>query len=391
MVFPTLVLIVAAGQSSRFGAEIPKPYHNLNGKPVLRHAIEAFARHPEIDGVRVVIRREDHPRYRQAVDGLSLIPCVVGGASRQESVRKGLESLAQHRPARVLIHDAARPMASAALISRVLAALDEAPAAYPALPVADTLRRGDGTTLDRTGIFSVQTPQGFEFEGILEAHRRFADHSATDDIALAGMADMAQIAVPGERCNFKITERDDFSLMQRLMEMDYETRIGMGTDVHGFVPHDPSASPQQRHVTLCGVKIPHEMRLSGHSDADAGLHALVDALLGAIGAGDIGLHFPDDDPAWAGADSTRFLMYAYQLLTERAGKIVNIDITLLCERPRILPYRDAMRARIAGLLKLDAGRVSVKATTTEKLGFLGRSEGLAAQAVVSVRLPMAEA
>lgn len=387
----TFALIVAAGSSARMESEIPKPYMSLHGKPMLRRVIETFLSHPGIDGVRVVISREHHPRYRKLSEGLSLFPCVIGGATRQESVRRGLESIARAHPQRVLIHDAARPLVTHQLIDKVLFALDEAPAVLPATPVADTIKRitDDAVeeTLDRSGLMAAQTPQGFDFDAILAAHRTHQSAPVTDDIALAEKAGLAIRVVQGERFNFKITTRDDFSLMETLSASAFETRIGSGTDVHNFIPHDEAAPLAQRTIALCGVKVASEMALQGHSDADAGLHALVDALLGAIGGGDIGAHFPPDDPKWTGADSSRFLIHAYQLLKERGGDIVNIDITFLCEKPKIAPHRDAMRERIAGLLKMDTDRINIKATTTEKLGFLGRGEGLAAQAVVSVRVP----
>jgi 2-C-methyl-D-erythritol 4-phosphate cytidylyltransferase/2-C-methyl-D-erythritol 2,4-cyclodiphosphate synthase len=282
----------------------------------------------------------------------------------------------------VLIHDAARPLVSHALISRVLEGLQKHAAVYPALPVADTLRQGS-KLLDRTGLLAAQTPQGFRFEEILEAHRKQRKAAATDDIALAEAAGLAIGVVEGERCNFKLTAPGDLELMQQLTQAPFETRVGMGVDVHPFVAHDGP----HRSITLCGVKIPCDQRLHGHSDADAALHALVDAILGAIGEGDIGQHFSSDDPQWAGADSSRFLIHAYQLLKAKGGEIVNIDITVIGEKPRIAPFRAQMAAQVAGVLKIATSRVNIKATTTEKLGFLGRGEGLAAQAIVSVKLP----
>lgn len=384
---PTLALIVAAGDGSRFGGVNAKPYLPLSGISVLRRSIETFISHPRVDGVRVVIRRADHPDYRRIITGLTLFPPVIGGKTRQESVRRGLESLVRAAPARVLIHDAARPLASHALISRVLDALDGAEAAYPALPVTDTLRRGEAL-VERENLLAAQTPQGFHFQPIVDAHRRFMADSLTDDIALAEAAQLKVSVVPGERANIKLTTPDDLPFMQKLADSAFETRVGMGFDAHPFAAHDHSLSTQKRTIALCGVQLPFEQRLLGHSDADAGLHALVDALLGAIGAGDIGIHFPSDDPKWAGADSARFLLHAYKLLKEKGGDIVNIDITFLCERPKIATHRQQMVAQVASLLKIAPDRVNVKATTTEKMGFLGRGEGLAAQAVVAVRLPV---
>jgi len=388
----TFALIVAAGASRRMGGELSKPYVNLTGVPVLRRGIETFLSHPRIDGVRVVIKREDHPRYRRVTEGLTLFPSVMGGQTRQDSVRLGLESLVHRAPARVLIHDAARPLLTHALIDRVISALDSYPAVLPAVPVPDTLKRVEKervtATLPRDGLFAAQTPQGFDFKAILAAHRHYTDTLFTDDIALAEAAGIAIGVVPGERDNLKLTTPEDFAFMQKIADKAYETRIGFGVDAHPFAPHDSGKPVARRSVALCGVKIPHDQRLQGHSDADAGLHALVDALLGTIGAGDIGRHFPPDDPQWAGADSARFLLHTYQLLKAKGGDIVNIDITVICEKPHIAPYREQMAARVASLLKLAPERVNVKATTTEKMGFLGRGEGLMAQAAVAVRLPL---
>lgn len=386
MAVQTIALIMAAGSGSRYGGEIPKVYTELHGKTVLRRSVEAFLSHPRVDAVRVVIRRADHMRFKRAVEGISSFPCVVGGERRQDSVRRGLESIARTKPRFVLIHDAARPLVSHALIDRVLDALEQSPAVLPATAVVDTLRQ-NGALIDRTGMIAAQTPQGFHFDAILDAHHRFAADTFTDDIALAEAAGLAVSVVEGERANIKLTTADDFHIMQKLAESQLETRIGFGVDVHPLVPHDADAPVSQRHITLCGVKIPSEFHLHGHSDADACLHALVDAMLGAIGAGDIGQHFPPSDPQWKGADSSRFLLHAYELLCARGGEIVNIDITVMAEKPKIAPYRQQMADMVTSLLKLSAGRVNIKATTTEKLGFLGRGEGLAAQAAIAIRLP----
>ncbi len=378
----TLALIMAAGSGERLGSDTPKAYVNLAGKNLLRRSMETFLSHPGVDGVRVVIDRAHHPLYRKTAQGLTLFPCVIGGKSRQDSVRLGLKSVARAEPDYVLIHDAARPLVTHAVISRVLDSLKKHQAAYPALPVADTLRRG-AEPIAREGLLAAQTPQGFHFDDILAAHRARANMRVTDDIALAEAAGLAVGVVEGERCNFKVTTQGDLDLMQQLASSPFETRVGMGLDVHHFVPHDGP----QHNITLCGIKVPHDKRLHGHSDADAGLHALVDAILGAIGEGDIGQHFPPDDPQWAGADSSRFLIHAFQLLKAKGGEIVNIDITIIGEKPRISPFRAQMVSQVAGLLKLSNDRVNIKATTTEKLGFLGRGEGLAAQAVVSIKVP----
>ncbi len=371
---------------------MPKPYLQLGDRPVLRRTLETFLSHPRIDGVRAVIARAHHPLYRKLTDRLTLFPCVIGGESRQESVLRGLKSIAPRKPQFVLIHDAARPLVSHALIDRVLDALEDYPAALPVLPVQDTLKAVKEnvihSTVDRSGLFAAQTPQGFRFADIYAAHQRFRDTQVTDDIALAERAGLAIGLVDGERANIKLTTQDDIQLMTRLVPMpETEIRVGTGFDVHAFAPHEEEKPGSKRTLALCGVHIPYPYRLKGNSDADVGLHALVDAILGAIGEGDIGLHFTADDPQWAGADSSRFLIHAYQLLKKHGGEIVNLDVTIIGESPKIGPYRQEMQQRIANILKIDATRVNVKGCTTEKLGFLGRAEGLAAQASASIVLP----
>jgi 2-C-methyl-D-erythritol 4-phosphate cytidylyltransferase/2-C-methyl-D-erythritol 2,4-cyclodiphosphate synthase len=295
-------------------------------------------------------------------------------------VRLGLEALEKDAPDFVLIHDAARPLVSAKVIGDVIAALESgADGAVPMLAVADTLRRADGKdwiTVPRDDLYRVQTPQGFRFADILKAHRDHADAQATDDAALAALAGLVVQAVPGEESNLKVTTEKDFGLAEKLMTN--ETRSALGYDAHRFCPGD--------HVWLCGVQVPHDQGLEGHSDADAGLHALTDAVLGCISAGDIGQHFPPTDERWRGAPSWKFLDHAAKLVAEKGGRILHCDVTLICERPKIGPYRDAMRARIAEILHLDVERISVKATTTEGMGYTGRREGLAAQAVATVML-----
>jgi 2-C-methyl-D-erythritol 4-phosphate cytidylyltransferase/2-C-methyl-D-erythritol 2,4-cyclodiphosphate synthase len=293
-----------------------------------------------------------------------------------------LEALAQDPPDYVLIHDAARPLVSRAVIGAVVGALEKgADGAVPMVPVADTLRRREGgkwVTVPREGLERAQTPQGFRFAAILKAHRDHAKQEASDDVAIASMAGLAVEAVQGEDINLKVTTEKDFALAERLLSGG-ETRSAMGYDAHRFIAGD--------HVWLCGVKVPHDHGLEGHSDADAGLHALTDAVLGTIGAGDIGQHFPPTDERWRGAPSWKFLDHAAKLVKEKSGEILHCDVTLICERPKIGPHRDAMRARIAEILSLAIDRVSVKATTTEGMGYTGRREGLAAQAIATVRLP----
>jgi len=378
------VVIVAAGKGERAGGAVPKQYVPLLGKPMLRWTAEAFVRHPDVDLVQIVIGANDEAPYAEAVRGLTVLPPLAGGPTRQHSVMHGLEALAHHKPDYVLIHDAARPLISAETIGLVIAALrNGAEAAVPLLPVADTLRKRDNgawVTVPRDGLLRAQTPQGFRFDRILKIHRDHATHDLTDDMALAELAGLDIVVVPGEESNIKITTQKDFGMAEQLLAARLgETRTGYGYDAHRFAPGD--------HLWLCGVKIDHDHALEGHSDADAGLHALTDAILGAIGAGDIGQHFPPTDERWRGAPSWKFLDHAASLVRDQGGAIVHCDVTLICERPKVSPHRDAMRARVAEILAIDISRVSVKATTTEGMGFEGRREGLAAQAVATVRVP----
>ncbi len=375
-------LIVAAGKGERAGSGPPKQYRMLGGKPVLRRAIEAFSSHPSIAITQVVIGPADHDAYLAATAGLNLLPAVGGADTRQHSVQHGLTALSAHKPDFVLIHDAARPLISAVVVDRVLAALnDGADAAIPLLPVIDTLKSDAGgwTTVSREHLHRAQTPQGFAFAPILKAHYDFISRATTDDMALAEMAGLKIAAVRGEETNIKITAPEDFALAEKLLGQSCEFRTGMGFDAHRFTTGD--------HVWLCGVKIAHDHGLEGHSDADVGLHALTDAILGALGAGDIGQHFPPTDARWKGAPSHKFLEHALSLVRNANGAIVHCDVTLICERPKLAPHREAMRARIAAILGIDVSRVSVKATTTEGMGFTGRREGIAAQAIATLRLP----
>lgn len=378
-----IALVVAAGRGRRFGGELPKQYHRLADRTVLAHSLAAFATHPQVRAVRAVIHPDDRELYDEAAAGLALLEPVPGGASRQDSVRLGLESLAEAPPTTVLIHDGARPFVDAALVDRVLAALDRHPGAVPSLPVSDTVKRGvDGlvaATVDRTGLWRAQTPQGFRYPDILAAHRRAIGSELTDDAAVAEACGMTVALVAGSEENIKITSGGDLRRASLTITGMADIRTGGGFDVHRFA--------SGRALVLCGVAIPHDLGLEGHSDADVALHALTDALLGAIGAGDIGQHFPPGDPQWRGASSDRFVRHAAGLVAGMGGGIVNVDVTIICERPKIGPYRAAMVARVADLLGIAATRVSVKATTTEGLGFTGRREGIAAQAMATVRLP----
>jgi 2-C-methyl-D-erythritol 4-phosphate cytidylyltransferase / 2-C-methyl-D-erythritol 2,4-cyclodiphosphate synthase len=382
---PVYALVVAAGRGSRFGGDLPKQYLPLGGAPVLRHAVAALAGHPRVAHVLVAIRPEDRARFDGAVAGLPVLPPVAGGATRQDSVRLGLEALAAHRPRHVLIHDGARPFPDAALIDRVIGGLDQAPAAIPCLPLRDTVKcAGDGViraTVDRSNLWRAQTPQGFRFDAILAAHRAADGHELTDDSAVAEAAGLSPLLVAGSEDNLKVTTAEDLAAAERLVAARQgDVRAGQGFDAHAFGPGD--------RVAICGVEIPHGAGLVGHSDADVGLHALTDAVLGAIGAGDIGMHFPPSDPRWRGAASDRFLRHAADLVRARGGAVAMVDVTIICERPRIGPYRAAMIERVAAILGISADRVSVKATTTDRLGFTGRGEGVAAQAVATLRLPL---
>jgi 2-C-methyl-D-erythritol 4-phosphate cytidylyltransferase/2-C-methyl-D-erythritol 2,4-cyclodiphosphate synthase len=320
--------------------------------------------------------------YQAAASGLSPLEPVTGGATRQESVRRGLESLRDRAPGIVLIHDAARPLVDSALIDRMLAALAASPGAIPVLPVADTVKRASNgivqETLDRQTLWRAQTPQAFRYGDIMAAHNAAAGRELTDDAAVAEAAGLAVALVPGQEENFKVTTEADLIRARQLLVPATDIRVGNGFDVHRFGPGDK--------IMLCGIEVPHTQGLVGHSDADVGLHALTDAILGAIGAGDIGQHFSPSDPRWKGADSAQFLSHAASLVKARGGRILSGDITLICERPKVGPHREKMVARVAAILGLEPSRISVKATTTEGLGFTGRAEGIAAQATASIAL-----
>ena len=379
-----VALIVAAGRGTRAGAGLPKQYRSIGGVPILTRTLGAFCRHPDVDGVVAVIHPDDQAHYDRCAKGLpKLLPAVSGGATRQTSVHAGLEALAAIEPTHVLIHDGARPFPPPDMISRVVQCLMEHQGVLPSLAVTDTLRTNkDGTagdTIDRSKLVRAQTPQGFAYGAILEAHREHQATEFTDDVALAVRAGIETHLVDGSEDNIKVTTSDDFARAERFLSASQETRSGAGFDVHRFAEGD--------HVTLCGVPIPHSQGLLGHSDADVGLHAITDALLGAIGAGDIGDHFPPSDPQWKGAASSVFLEHAATLLAAKSGSISKVDVTLICETPKIGPHREAMRTSIAQILGISIDRVSVKATTTEGLGFTGRAEGIAAQALVTVSVP----
>jgi 2-C-methyl-D-erythritol 4-phosphate cytidylyltransferase/2-C-methyl-D-erythritol 2,4-cyclodiphosphate synthase len=382
------VVVLAAGRGLRVGGDTPKQYLQIAGEPVIRASLAAFLRHEDVARVQPVIQREDLPLFQAATAGLELLPPIQGGATRQGSVRAGLEALSGAAPGIVLVHDAARPFLSSALISRAIAAAAATGAAIPALPVTDTIKRveADGRvaeTLDRATLRSVQTPQAFRFPALLEAHRRAAAAGRddfTDDAALAEWAGLPVTVFAGEAGNIKLTSAEDFAQAEAaLLTSLTDVRTGNGFDVHAFSEGD--------HVWLGGIRIPHSRGLLGHSDADAPLHAVVDAILGALADGDIGQHFPPSDPQWRGAPSDVFLKFAAERVRARGGRIAHLDLTIVCEEPRIGPHRDAIRARVAEIAGISAERVGVKATTSERLGFTGRSEGIVAMATATIRLP----
>ena len=385
-------VIVAGGRGERAGGGAPKQYRNIAGEPMIRPTLRAFLQHAGIGLVQPVIGNADAEAFRAATadmktDMKTLAP-VPGGATRQASVRAGLEALAARSPALVLIHDAARPFLTSDLIDRAIAAGKATGAAVPGIAVADTVKQIDAAsmvteTLDRNLLRIVQTPQVFGFDLILQAHRRAAAaglDSFTDDAALAEWAGQRVSVFEGESGNVKVTTNEDFARAELAhLAVLGDVRTGNGFDVHAFADGD--------HVMLGGVRIPHSHGVTGHSDADVALHALVDTILGALADGDIGSHFPPSDQQWKGASSDRFLAFACERVRARKGIIANLDVTVVCEAPRVSPHRDAMRARIAEIAGIAADRVAIKATTSEKMGFTGRSEGIVAIATATIRLP----
>lgn len=392
----TAVIVVAAGRGSRAQtspATTPKQYRVLAGMTVLGRTLKALLDHSAVTTIVPVIHPDDRPMFDDVCKhlGRSIAPPVHGGATRQASVHAGLQALKNNPPRNVLIHDGARPFLPQDLIDRVIDSLAENEGALPALPVSDTLKRGKngkvGETVPRDDLFAAQTPQGFQYTAILAAHEAAAAagrNDFTDDAAIAEWHGLPIALVRGAAGNTKLTSNEDFAMAEHLLRENGNApggdwRFGHGYDVHCFTIGD--------HVTLCGIDVPHERKLDGHSDADVGLHALTDAILGAIGDGDIGTHFPPSDPQWNGAESHVFLSDAASRVQAKGGRIANVDVTIICEEPRIGPHREAMCSRIAEILDIDVGRVSVKATTSEGLGFTGRREGIAAQATASVWLP----
>ncbi len=384
------ILVVAAGSGVRAGAGLPKQYRPLFGKPVLAHTLAQMRAALPDASIQIVANPDHGELLGPILHGLHAMPVVAGGATRQESVRKGLAALAGDHPHIVLIHDAARPFISAHVVKGLVERLENDPAldgVAPGIAVIDSLKSCDaeghvtGSTA-RDGLWRIQTPQVFRFDAINAAHQQHgASEGLTDDFAVAEKAGLSLALLPGEDSNIKITTEADFVRGEAiLLNRHGDVRTGQGFDVHAFAEGD--------HVMLCGVKVPHDQGLAGHSDADVGLHALTDAVLGAIGAGDIGTHFPPTDPQWRGVSSDRFLKHAADLVSAQDGIIAHVDVTLICERPRIGPHRLAMVKRISDILGLNETRVSVKATTTEGLGFTGRREGIAAMATATIRLPL---
>jgi 2-C-methyl-D-erythritol 4-phosphate cytidylyltransferase/2-C-methyl-D-erythritol 2,4-cyclodiphosphate synthase len=381
-------VVVAAGQGLRAGGDRPKQFRAIGGETMLRRTLSRLAASQAIGAIQPVIRMEDRSLFEEATAGIKLLPPVAGGATRQASVRAGLEALAGRNPEIVLVHDAARPFVREALIARAIAAIEKTGAAIPGLAVTDTIKIVDkhglvGETLDRSRLRAIQTPQAFAFAPLLEAHRRAAREGRsdfTDDAALAEWAGMQVAVFEGEPANIKITHAEDFMRAEAIEAAQLgDIRTGSGIDVHAFVPGDA--------VWIGGVRIPHTHKLTGHSDADVGLHALVDAILGALADGDIGTHFPPSDPQWKGASSDKFLAFAVERVRQRGGMIAHLDLNIVAEAPKIGPHRDAMRAAIARIAGIGIDRVAVKATTSETLGFTGRREGIVAYATATVRLP----
>ena len=387
----TAAILVAAGRGLRAGAGGPKQYREIGGQTVILRAMQAFCRHPDVFAVQPVVNPDDDAVFNAAVSGLRYRPPTHGGATRQASVHAGLEALAAEKPDIVLIHDAARPFVTSGVISRAIGAAGRTGAAVPTIPVTDTIKQVGGTgdveaTPERAKLRIAQTPQAFRFDVILEAHRRAARdgrNDFTDDAALAEWAGLTVATFEGDLANMKLTTPEDFIREEARLAAELgDIRTGTGYDVHAFGDGD--------HLMLCGVRVPHTRGFLAHSDGDVGLHALVDAILGALADGDIGSHFPPSDPHWKGAASDKFLKYAVDRVTARGGRIANLEVTMICERPKIGPLRDTMRARIAEITGVNISRVAVKATTSERLGFTGREEGIAATAAATIRLPWSE-
>lgn len=389
-----VALITACGRGNRFngGEGIPKQYMPLAGVPLLRHTILAFLNHPEIDDVMCVIHQDDMAFYEEATLGLDLLNPVFGEDSRQGSIRLGLKSLEEYDPGKVLIHDGVRPLVSKRVINGILEKLETHPAVIPAIAVEDTIKKyGDGKiewTLERDNLWRAQTPQGFLYKDILNSHNAFKDLNFTDDASLNEYAGIPVAIVPGSQNNFKITTEEDLERARRMVSIfltnvKEEIRCGHGYDVHAFREKEEK---EDNFIQLCGIDVEFDKKIEAHSDGDVAIHALIDALLGSIGEGDIGEHFPPSDPKWENFSSSEMLKTVNHLLTKKGAEIINIDLTIICERPKILKLKGSMKESLASILNISKSRINVKATTTEKLGFLGRQEGIAAESVVSVKI-----
>ncbi len=391
-----VALITACGRGSRIrvGEGIPKQYLLMAGVPILRHTILAFLNHPKIDDVICVIHPDDVALYEEAVIGLDLLNPVFGGDTRQMSVHNGLEALREYHPDKILIHDAVRPFVTKRIINGILEKLETHPAVIPAVAVEDTIKKyGDGKiewTLERENLWRAQTPQGFLYSDILSAHNAFKDLHFTDDAALDEYAGIPVAIIPGSQNNFKITTEEDYerakSLASSFIEkVKEEIRSGIGYDVHRFREKKPG---EDKYISIGGVKIEFDKKIEAHSDGDVVIHAIVDALLGAVGEGDIGEHFPPNDSKWSGADSREMLKLTNHLLHKKGARIINIDTTIIAEKPKVLKYKAKMKDSLAKVLNIAKNRINIKATTTERLGFLGRQEGIAAEAIASVYIAM---
>lgn len=387
-----VALITACGRGNRFnrGEGIPKQYLPLAGVPLLRHTILAFLNHPRISDVICVIHQDDVALYEEAVAGLDLLNPIFGGETRQSSIRMGLEALRDYHPHKVLIHDGVRPFVSKRVISGILEKLETHPAVIPAIAVEDTLKKiGDGKiewTLERENLWRAQTPQGFLYDDILNSHIAFKDRHFTDDAALNEYAGIPVAIVPGSQNNFKITTEEDFDRAKRMVsflihEVFEETRCGTGFDVHSFREKEKD---ENNFIRICGVDVEFDKKIEAHSDGDVGIHAAIDALLGAIGKGDIGEYFPPTDQKWKNSDSRELLKIIHNVLGKSSARLINLDITIICEKPKLSKHKERMKEVLAEILGVSKSRINVKATTTEKLGSLGREEGIAAQAVASV-------
>ncbi len=373
-------LIVAAGSGSRMGGDLPKQYRTIAGKAVLAHAVDALTSHPAIDAVRVVIGEGQAGLAREALGGRDVGDPIIGGSERADSVRAGLATIETEV---VLVHDAARPFCPHGVIDRLLGALNRSDGAVPVLPIADTLARADellGEPIERAGAVRVQTPQAFQLAALRQAFDRWTSNPPTDEATVARAAGLTVAAVEGDPLLDKLTNDADWARAEALQSARLVSRTAMGFDAHAFAGEGP--------IMLGGVEVPHPRGLAGHSDADVVLHAITDALLGAVGLGDIGQHFPPSDPQWKGADSSIFLAHAAALVRQAGGLIDFIDCTVIGEAPKVGPYRDAMRSRIADVIGIPPSHVSIKATTTERLGFTGRGEGIAAQAIATIRMSL---